>query len=77
MLYAVFKVLPVRTETFGVMSMILKQKRHLSLAKMIPVTSLIFWNGLRSILVFVLDFMDVFVEPFDMVVCDLKLSLDN
>lgn len=77
MLYAVFKVLLVRTETFGVMSMILKQKRHLSLAKMIPVISLIFWNGLRLRLVFVLDFVDVFVEPFDMVVCDLKLSLDS
>lgn len=56
MLYAVFRVHLVRTGIFGVMLMILKWKRLLSLAKMIPVTSLIFWNGLR------LDFVVVFVE---------------
>lgn len=56
MLYAVFRVHLVRTGIFGVMLMILKWKRLLSLAKMIPVTSLIFWNGLR------LDFVVVSVE---------------
>lgn len=44
---AVFKVPPVTTGIWGVMLMIQKQKRHLFLARRIPVITLIYLNGLR------------------------------